>query len=118
MERFALRAAILYECQNHLGGGGGPGGLGGSEKNRNTSRKNWLSWPTVGLGRLFFTITPVGCSALNYEGLVASWAGHIQGLCMTCVLLIARISNVEIVMYVIYKERWQILSSVKEFRGS
>ena len=30
MERFALRAAILYECQNYLGGGGG---LGGSEKN-------------------------------------------------------------------------------------
>ena len=39
MERFALRAAILYECQNHLGGGGGPGGLGGSEKNRNDLTK-------------------------------------------------------------------------------
>ena len=26
-----LRAAILHECQNYLGGGGG---LGGSEKNR------------------------------------------------------------------------------------
>ena len=31
--RFALRAAILHECQNYLGGGGG---LGGSEKNRGT----------------------------------------------------------------------------------
>ena len=30
---FALRAAILHECQNYLGGGGG---LGGSEKNRGT----------------------------------------------------------------------------------
>ena len=29
IERFALRAAILHECQNYLGGGGG---LGGSEK--------------------------------------------------------------------------------------
>ena len=28
-----LRAAILHECQNYLGGGGG---LGGSEKNRGT----------------------------------------------------------------------------------
>ena len=31
IERFALRVAILHECQNYLGGGGG---LGGSEKNR------------------------------------------------------------------------------------
>ena len=30
---FVLRAAILHECQNHLGDGGG---LGGSEKNRGT----------------------------------------------------------------------------------
>ena len=30
---FALRAAILHECQNYLGGGGG---LEGSEKNRGT----------------------------------------------------------------------------------
>ena len=30
IESFALRAAILHECQNYLGGGGG---LGGSEKN-------------------------------------------------------------------------------------
>ena len=80
--------------------------------------KKTESWPTVGLGRIFFSIPPVGCSALNYEGLEASWAGHIQGLCMTCVLRTARIRNVEIVMYVIDKERWQILSSVKEFRGS
>ena len=29
IERFALRAAILHECQNYLVGGGG---LGGSEK--------------------------------------------------------------------------------------
>ena len=29
-----LRAAILHECQNYLGGGAGAGaGLGGSEKN-------------------------------------------------------------------------------------
>ena len=33
IERFALRATILYEFQNYLGGGGG---LGGSEKNRGT----------------------------------------------------------------------------------
>ena len=33
IERFVLRAAILHECQNYLGGGGG---LGGSEKNRGT----------------------------------------------------------------------------------
>ena len=33
IERFALRAAILHECQNYLGGGGG---LGGSVKNRGT----------------------------------------------------------------------------------
>ena len=33
IEGFALRASILHECQNYLGGGGG-GGLGGSEKNR------------------------------------------------------------------------------------
>ena len=33
IERFALRAAILDECQNYVGGGGG---LGGSEKNRGT----------------------------------------------------------------------------------
>ena len=33
IERFALRAAILDECQTYLGGGGG---LGGSEKNRGT----------------------------------------------------------------------------------
>ena len=33
IERFALQAAILDECQNYLGGGGG---LGGSEKNRGT----------------------------------------------------------------------------------
>ena len=26
IERFALRAAILHECQNYLGGGGGLGG--------------------------------------------------------------------------------------------
>ena len=32
-ERFALRAAILHECQNDLGGGDG---LGGSEKNIGT----------------------------------------------------------------------------------
>ena len=31
IEHFALQAAILDECQNYLGGGGG---LGGSEKNR------------------------------------------------------------------------------------
>ena len=31
--RFALRAAILHECQNYLRGGGG---LGGSVKNRGT----------------------------------------------------------------------------------
>ena len=30
-KRFAPRAAILHECQNYLGGGGG---LGGSEKIR------------------------------------------------------------------------------------
>ena len=30
IESFALRGAILHECQNYLGGGGG---LGGSEKN-------------------------------------------------------------------------------------
>ena len=30
IERFVLRAAILHECQNYFGGGGG---LGGSEKN-------------------------------------------------------------------------------------
>ena len=30
LERSALRAAILHECQNYLGGGGG---LGESEKN-------------------------------------------------------------------------------------
>ena len=40
IERFALRAAILHECQNYFegggwgGGGGERGGLGGSEKNR------------------------------------------------------------------------------------
>ena len=33
IKRFALRAAILHECQNYLGGGDG---LGGSEKNRGT----------------------------------------------------------------------------------
>ena len=33
IERFALRAAILHEFQNYLGGGGG---LGGNEKNRGT----------------------------------------------------------------------------------
>ena len=33
IERFALRATILHECQNYLGGGGG---LGGREKNRGT----------------------------------------------------------------------------------
>ena len=33
IKRFALWAAILYECQNYLGGGVG---LGGSEKNRGT----------------------------------------------------------------------------------
>ena len=27
MESFALRAAILHECQNYLGGGGGLGGF-------------------------------------------------------------------------------------------
>ena len=31
IERFALRVAILHECQNYLGG---RDGLGGSEKNR------------------------------------------------------------------------------------
>ena len=31
IEGFALRASILHDCQNYLGGGGG---LGGSEKNR------------------------------------------------------------------------------------
>ena len=38
IERFASRAAILHECQNHLAGGGGGGGdgLGGSQKNRGT----------------------------------------------------------------------------------
>ena len=36
IERFASRAAILHECQNHLGGGGGGDGLGGSQKNRGT----------------------------------------------------------------------------------
>ena len=30
IKRFVLRAAILHECKNYLGGGGG---LGGSEKN-------------------------------------------------------------------------------------
>ena len=30
IEGFVLRAAILHECKNYLGGGGG---LGGSEKN-------------------------------------------------------------------------------------
>ena len=39
MERFALQAAILYECQNYLGSGGGPGGLGRSEKNRDDLTK-------------------------------------------------------------------------------
>ena len=33
IERFVLRAVILDECQNYLGGGGD---LGGSEKNRGT----------------------------------------------------------------------------------
>ena len=33
IEHFALRAAILHECQNYLGGGGG---LEGSEKNKGT----------------------------------------------------------------------------------
>ena len=33
IERFVLQAAILLECQNYLGGGGG---LGGSKKNRGT----------------------------------------------------------------------------------
>ena len=33
IESFALRAAILHEFQNYLGGGGG---LGGDEKNRGT----------------------------------------------------------------------------------
>ena len=33
IEGFALRASILHECQNYLGGGGG---LKGSEKNRGT----------------------------------------------------------------------------------
>ena len=33
IERFALRAAILHECQKYLGG---RGGLGGGEKNRGT----------------------------------------------------------------------------------
>ena len=33
IERFVLRAAILHECENYLGGGGG---LGGSERNRRT----------------------------------------------------------------------------------
>ena len=28
IESFALRAAILHECQNYLGGGGGLGGSG------------------------------------------------------------------------------------------
>ena len=33
--RFALRAAILHDCQNYLRGRGGSGGsLGGSKKNR------------------------------------------------------------------------------------
>ena len=36
-ERFALRAAILHECQNYLGG---RGGLGGSEKTRGTVLNN------------------------------------------------------------------------------
>ena len=36
IERFALRATILHECQNYLGGGGG---LEGSEK------KNFLAPP-------------------------------------------------------------------------
>ena len=34
IERFALPAAILHECQNYLGAGGD---LGGKEKNRGTS---------------------------------------------------------------------------------
>ena len=33
IERFALRAAILHECQNNLAG---EGGLGGDERNRGT----------------------------------------------------------------------------------
>ena len=41
--------------------------------------------------------------------------GHIQGSCMTCVLCTAWISNVEIVMCVICKERRQLLSSVKKW---
>ena len=39
IESFALRAAILHECQNYLGGGGG-GGLGESEKNRDNRKKD------------------------------------------------------------------------------
>ena len=31
IEHFALRATILHECQNYLGGGGG---LGGGERER------------------------------------------------------------------------------------
>ena len=39
IESFALRAAILHECQNYLGGGG-EGGLGESEKNRDNRKKD------------------------------------------------------------------------------
>ena len=37
-----LRAAILHECQNYLGDGGG---LGGSKKNRGTVRTSLLFPP-------------------------------------------------------------------------
>ena len=63
IERFALRAAILRECQNYLGGGGG---LGGSEKNRDYSPSIFLA-PSVHLKNKIAVTVRRGISKRSHE---------------------------------------------------
>ena len=92
IEGFALRAAILHECQNYLGGGGG---LGGSEKNRGTV----ITSLQLAFRRRDRNFTPFTIHSLRNSAGDEKHAGHIKHLFRVSTNMIISFRNSDFIQF-------------------